>query len=254
VLALPCRDKRINDAQGNTGDAMGYPIFPSDRFGLIVDLMNMNPTSKPVYLTMYYDYVEGHGPKLGEVKPVWFDVAQCGTSEVGGGSAGSSFAVSSSPWYANFEGDVLGIGGHIHDGGTGIDIVVNKEVVCTSHAYYGSNEEAKIRADIIKDGGIPNNRPGSDPSSMAMAGMAGGHGHGAGKHIISMSVCGDMAGYNGSPVEPLKMKKLVKGQNWLVTAHYDYKKHDGMKSNFGGMDNVMGISIMFVKTAKIRTG
>jgi hypothetical protein len=84
----------------------------------------------------------------------------------------------------------------------------------------------------------------------------GGHGHAGGKHIVSMSVCGKgMAEHNGSPLAPLGLEKLVKGQKWDLEAFYDYKKYDGMKSNFGGMDNVMGISIMYVKTTpRIRSG
>jgi hypothetical protein len=88
-----------------------------------------------------------------------------------------------------------------------------------------------------------------------MSGVGGsGHGHAGGKHIIAMSMCGDkMAGFNGSPVSQIGVSKLVKGQTWALEAFYDYKKFQGMKNNFGGMDNVMGISIMYVKTnPKIR--
>jgi hypothetical protein len=169
---------------------------------------------------MYYDYVEGKPAGFAQIKPVWFDVAQCGTSEIGGGSAGSAFKISSSPWIANFEGEVMGVGGHIHDGGTHLNVVVNGEVVCTSQAAYGSNEEAKSRADIIKEGGIPPPNAGQDSSSTS---TAEGHGHSGGQHIISMNVCGDMSGYNGSPTTPLKIKKLVKGQSWKIDAYYDYK-------------------------------
>jgi hypothetical protein len=234
-------------------------VFPADRFGLIADLMNMNPTSKQVYMTMYYDYVEGHPSGWDEIKPVWFDVAQCGTSEVGGGAAGSSFKIASSPWSANFEGEVMGVGGHIHDGGTHLDIIAGSEVACTSSAYYGSGEQARARADIIKAGGVPNATidQSMSPSSMSMpagksggGGGGGGHDHASGKHIIAMSVCGTLAGYNGSPVSPLKVAKVTKGQSWTIRAYYDYKKFNGMKSNSGGMDNVMGIAIMFVRTAK----
>jgi hypothetical protein len=75
--------------------------------------MNMNPTSKRVWLTMYYDYVDGIPSNFEEVKPVWLDAFQCGTSERGGGAAGSSFSIASGPWSANFEGDILGLGGHL---------------------------------------------------------------------------------------------------------------------------------------------
>jgi hypothetical protein len=53
--------------------------------------MNMNTAAKQVYLTIYYDYVDGHPNHMEEVKPVWLDAAQCGTSEISGRSAGSKF-------------------------------------------------------------------------------------------------------------------------------------------------------------------
>jgi len=242
------------------GDAVpvkvGYPVFASDRFGLIADLMNMNPQGKQVYMTMYYDYVDGHPEGWEEIKPVWFDVAQCGTSEVGGRSAGSAFAISASPWTANFDGEVMGVGGHIHDGGTHLEVISGGQVACTSTAYYGSNADAKFRADVIKAGGVPNaSIPLTNPGGGAMPAAGGGHGHDGGQHIIAMAVCGTLAGHNGSPVSPLKVSKVTKGSVWNIKAYYDYKKRDGMKNNWGGMDNVMGIAIMFVKASKkMRTG
>jgi hypothetical protein len=226
---------------------VGYPVFAADRFGLIADLMNMNPTSKQVWMTMYYDYVEDHPSGFDEMKPVWFDVAQCGISEVGGGTAGSNFKISSSPWTANFDGEIMGVGGHIHDGGVNLEVVSQGQVVCNSSAWYGTNEEAKKRADIIRTGGIPS--PNLGPS-IQMGSGSGGHDHAGGQHIIAMSVCGEMAPHNGSPASPLKSSKVTKGTSWTIKAYYDYKKFAGMKSNSGGMDTVMGISIMFVRASK----
>lgn len=62
---------------------------------------------------MYYDFVEDHPAGWDEIKPVWFDVAQCGTSEVGGGQAGGDFKIASGAWTANFEGEVMGVGGYV---------------------------------------------------------------------------------------------------------------------------------------------
>jgi len=263
VGSLPASSERIfssgnertmvffNSPVGKESNAkVGYPVYPADRFGLIADLMNMNPSSKQVYMTMYYDYVEDHPAGFGEVKPVWFDVAQCGTSEIGGGTAGSKFTISALPWTANFDGEVLSIGGHIHDGGTHLDVTANGKVACTSTAYYGTNAEAKARADIIKDGGIPPTTINVKEDHSNMAGMSGGHA--GGQHIVAMSVCGESVEGNGSQWGPLNVKNLAKGQSWALNAYYDYKVRQGMKNNRGGMDNVMGISIMFVKTVKKR--
>jgi len=268
IGALPATSERIfssgnertvaffNPPSSNMTKA-GYPVYTADRFGLITDLMNMNPQSKTVYMTMYYDYVDGTGADWADVKPVWFDVAQCGTSEVGGGTAGSSFQISSLPWSANFDGEILSMGGHIHDGGTKLDILVDRRVACTSAPYYGSNEEARARANIVKAGNIPPVPGSKEALELKGAGKMGGdagHGHAGGQHVVAMSVCAadTSASFNGSPASPLQQRKLVKGQSWTVTAYYNYKEHQGMKNNWGGMDTVMGISIMFVKNNKKR--
>src|ERR1700712_4381101 len=118
----------------------------------------------------------------------------------------------------------MGVGGHIHDGGTNREVVSNGQVACDSTAWYGTNEEAKKRADIIKAGGVPSAQLApSVPISASPAG-AGGHDHAGGQHIIAMSVCGELAGHNGSPVGALKVSKVTKGQSWTIRAYYDYKK------------------------------
>jgi hypothetical protein len=62
-------------------EKIGYKINAADRFGIIMELMNMNPADKEVFFTVTYDIVEGH-PYTESVKPVWFDARNCGTSHV----------------------------------------------------------------------------------------------------------------------------------------------------------------------------
>jgi hypothetical protein len=284
--------------------------------------MNMNMQAKEAYLTIYYDYVDGHPAAMSEVKPVWLDAFQCGTSEVSGRTPGAKFDFASTPWVANFDGEVLGAGGHLHDGGTQLDVIVDSKVICSSVPTYGTDEEALQRANIAKSGGIASARPGMSPSrrdlseQMAIEDMldepkgksqgrararpapgppgagpppaksaappaapaaksgaaptaaaaaaaptakggdppakaAGGHGgHAGGKHIIAMSICADnKSGIKDIPISPLGIKDLKKGQRWTLRAYYDYAKYSGMKNNFGGQSTVMGISIMYAKTA-----
>jgi len=239
---------------------MGYPVYSKDRFGLITDLMNMNAGAKTVYLTMYYDYVDGHPSHFQEVKPVWFDVAQCGISEVSGRAPGAKFDVRASAWTANFDGEVLQAGGHLHDGGTAIDLIVDGKTVCKSTPTYGTDEEIMVRARAaIKGEVLP--LPGKHSSTKAVApppetgAKSGGHGHMGGKHIMAMTICSDSnRDINGLPVVPWEIKKVKKGQSWVLKASYDYNQHAGMKKgNTNSMSSVMGIAIMFVKTAVKRT-
>lgn len=141
---------------------------------------------------------------------------------------------------------------HIHDGGVHLEVISGGQVSCDSRAWYASAEESKKRAAIVMAGGYPSpDMPPSLPISAvpAMPGMpAGGHDHAGGQHIVAMGVCGEIGGYNGSPKSPLKIEKVVKGTPWKIQAYYDYKQFNGMKNNRGGMDTVMGIAIMFVRT------
>jgi hypothetical protein len=212
--------------------------------------MNMNIGSKQVYLTIYYDYVDGHPANFKEVKPVWMDAAQCGTSEVYGRNPGAKFDFASPAWVANFEGEIMGAGGHLHDGGTKLDILADKKVVCTSVPTYGTDEQARIRATAAIKGDIA---PLPDQSAMSahssMPGMSGGSGHMSANHIIAMSICADNeSGLKNMPISTLGIHRVKKGQNWTLKAYYDYNAHTGMKGSLGSMSSVMGISIMYVKT------
>jgi hypothetical protein len=269
---------------------LGYPIYPADRFGIIVDLMNMNMQAKEAYLTIYYDYIDGHPANMGEVKPVWLDAFQCMTSEIGGRSANAKFDFASTPWIANFEGEVLGTGGHLHDGGTHLDVLVNNKVICESVPTYGTDEEALARANIAKEGGIATAKPGGGMSKQVRRDMeyntlddpkrggaknqarpadppkqagsapktggeakAGHGGHAMGKHIIAMSICADnKSGIKNIPISPLGIKDLKKGQSWTLKAYYDYTKFGPMANGRGTPSTVMGISIMYAKTATKR--
>ena len=93
------------------------------------------------------------------------------------------------------------------------------------------------------------------PKDMAASAKSGGgHSHGGGRHIIAMSICSEnKAKLTGLPLTSMNIKDLKKGQKWVLKATYDYNKHMGMKQ--GGtqkMSSVMGIAIMYVKTATKR--
>jgi hypothetical protein len=59
----------------------GYKLNKGDKLAALVELMNQTPEDQTVYLTMTYDLIQGH-PFKDEIKMVWFDVRQCGSSEV----------------------------------------------------------------------------------------------------------------------------------------------------------------------------
>jgi len=212
------------DILGAEKTKWGYHIKRSDNFGFIVDLMNMNMQDKTVFLTMYYDVVDGPLPAgWDDIKVVWFDANQCGTSEIRPKSQSGSYNVASSYWRPNFEGRILGVGGHLHDGGVDLDIIEGKTKLCTSKASYGETKE------YLTFGGKGGGHGG-------MAGMNNGHDTPE-AHISRMTAC-----YID---RVLPVTHVKKGQQWYVEAHYDYNKFQGMKDK-GYQSEVMAIALMYV--------
>lgn len=84
----------------------GYKLQSADKFAALVELMNENMFDVQVWMTMTYDYVEGH-PFKDDVKCVWFDVRQCGTSEINPPKGQRKFALDYQ-WKASIDGEVIG--------------------------------------------------------------------------------------------------------------------------------------------------
>jgi hypothetical protein len=193
---------------------LGYHLYPTDKFSFIVDLMNENKQDKTVYMYLTYDYIEGHPKGVDNIKAIWLDVAQCGTSEIIPPVQRGKF-VSQYNWVANIEGEILGAGGvrpspllslpltllqHVHDGGTHLTLDVDGKLVCDSVATYGTGSGGMAMAGGAMAGG-----------SHAEGGKAASGGKG--EHITSMSACFD---------DKLGVKELKKGQKWNMKAFYDY--------------------------------
>jgi len=218
------------DEMGSGEKKAGYHLKSSDSYGFIVDLMNMNSADKTVYLTMYYDYIEGPLPAgWDDIKTIWFDVNQCGTSEYSPPKQSGSFTITSSRWSPNISGRILGVGGHLHDGGISVDINYGTDkTLCKSKAAYA---ESKEYINWGGKGGMAGMNMKRDISAAAM-GVAE-------KHISSMTEC-----YAGR--DPMPVKTVQKGQSWYVQAHYDYSTHTGNKDSRGRQQEVMGIALMFI--------
>jgi hypothetical protein len=186
---------------------------------------------KTVYMTMTYDYVEGRPAGIGNVKAIWLDAAQCGTSEIFPPKQTGDYSVKYT-WTANINGEILGAGGHLHDGGTHLTLSVDGKQICDSVATYGSGK-AGMGGPAMggMDGGEKATAPKGAAPSLAKQ-----------EHITAMSGCFD---------DKLGLKELKKGQKWTLEAFYDYSKHAGMTHGNGKQENVMGIAIMYIKNPKI---
>jgi hypothetical protein len=210
-----------------SGKKVGYFIEKTDDFRYIVDLMNMNMHNVKVYVTMTYDIFDGPYPEGWEtLTPIWLDVNQCGMSDVHPTDPKGKFTITSDPWKATIEGQVAGMGTHLHDGGDVLRVVVNDTIsACNSVAKYGETPEY-----------IWTPPPGGMKSDSDI--------HIAEKHISSMSTC--YFADNG-------VKEMKKGQEWTLKGDYDYTKYDGESEN-GEASEIMAIALVYVSQPRQRTG
>jgi hypothetical protein len=199
-----------------TGRNVGYKVKKTDKFALIVDLMNENMADSVVHLTITYDILTpAESANYDDMKPVWFDVAQCLTSEWPPPYNEGNYTVPAATWVANFDGQVIGAAGHLHDGGQRVTLTVDGKKVCSSDATYGGSPEYIQKTSM--------------------------HTNSALEHISKMSLC------VGPKFELAEMKK---GQKWNLKAEYDYTKNKGMIHGDGKQSTVMGIAIMYVRVKK----
>lgn len=164
---------------------------------------------------MTYDLLDGPLPQgWKDVKVVWFDANQCGTSEVNPPKQSGKFVISSGTWKPNFDGEILGVGGHMHDGGESVKIHVGNDITCNTVAKYAETSEYKF-------GGMK-------------MGAAGGV---ATDHISSINAC---------YFEEMKVRTLSPDQVWQIKGHYDYDTFAGNKNERGRQESIMAIALMYV--------
>ncbi|HEY8546649.1 MAG TPA: hypothetical protein VIL36_16430 [Acidimicrobiales bacterium] len=142
----------------------GYRVNGYSTFNMIYELANMQAAAQNVIIRMHYEWVPASTPGIRNVEPIWFDVAQCGFSTV---SVPQGRSERSWTWWVNRPGDIVAIGGHIHDGGENIEIRNDStgRVICNSVAGYG---ESPLYIDHHGEGHI---------SSMSKCHSTGGEPH-----------------------------------------------------------------------------
>jgi hypothetical protein len=164
---------------------------------------------------MTWDFLDGYVQDFDDIQPVWLDVRQCGTSEVISPHTNNVFSIGAD-WTPDFSGEILGAGGHVHDGGTSLKLSLDEKVLCDSKASYGGNKEYIAPSD---------GRTGS---------------HGKIEHISSMTGC--------SGAVEFKNVTLKAGQHWKIEGFYDYDKHKPSAHRDGDdVDTVMGLALMYIR-------
>jgi len=193
-----------------------FPISKSDGFSAQLELMNMIDQPLDVWITIDYEFLPGPKPaNFLSAKALWLDVTNCGVSSVKPPSGKTQFKLASRPWTSAYDGQMLGVGGHLHDGGTNVNIYHNNQVMCNSKAQYDEPQmKGMAKGMTRRDGG-----PHGANDNMA--------------HIKQMGTC--------SALGPIK-----KGDTIFIDANYDFNKFQGMKSKAGAYTEVMGIAILYV--------
>jgi len=201
-------------ATANGGSA--YHLDSADKFFFLVELMNMNMQDATVYITMYYDIIEGPLPSgWQDIKTVFLDANSCKSSEVKSPAGKTVFDIASRPWKPNVEGRIVDSLGHLHDGGTEIDInVTGSQPLCKSKAVYADKPEYVFRE-----------------TSMAM------HGDKVARdHISTMANCGP---------NDIRVPNMSRDQSWTTRGSYDYGKHSANLEG-GAPSEIMAIAIVLV--------
>jgi stress up-regulated protein Nod 19 len=116
----------------------GYGYYVGNgSFNLIWDLASMSRERETVsYQVTFLWMPASEAGDMTDLEPVWFDVDQCGDSNI---DLPAGQSTRTWTWNANRVGDIVGIGGHLHNGGVNIQITNDStgQTICDSVAGYG---------------------------------------------------------------------------------------------------------------------
>jgi len=197
----------------------GYYIGPQDVTIFTAELMNQAMFNQSAVVTVTFSYILSSPATkhIQHITPIWLDIGGCGDSDLPA-FANTTFSYTSPAWKSTVKGRVVMAGGHLHDGGTDIKLLKGNVTMagCDLQAKYGQT-------------------PGyiDGPDSMEMGGMSGGgEMQYMGMHVSSIPTCEGM--------------KIKKGEILSVQAMYDTRKYVPMMDDDGMLDDIMGISILYV--------
>lgn len=119
----------------------GYGYYLGDQpLWAMAELMNMSAYPQQVYVEMDISYVDDPGAELKKVTPIWLDIDNCGDSQytIPAGESNTTWT-----WTSTVSGDIVLVGGHVHDHGLGITLSnrTHDEEICRSVAGYGTNPD-----------------------------------------------------------------------------------------------------------------
>jgi hypothetical protein len=124
------------------GKKTGYYIKKESPIMMNIDIVNSNKDDMNVYASADMEYIPGKPAEYLDVSPVFVPVTAC---DAGFGLPGivqmpkgqTKFGLKSDGIIAGEDSILFLFRGHMHDGGSNVEIKVNDKVVCDSRALYG---------------------------------------------------------------------------------------------------------------------
>jgi hypothetical protein len=121
----------------------GYYLAPNDKMAMVIDIMNMDVILQEVVFSVTWEYIPSPPNKFEKLALYWLDIGGCGSSYKPGQSL-SDFHYSSPTKKSRTTGRVAAIAGHLHDGGTHLEVKKNGKIVCDSEDYYRGRHISNI--------------------------------------------------------------------------------------------------------------
>jgi hypothetical protein len=194
----------------------GYLIRDSDELLMQTEILNQEVAEKQVWVAYEFEILPKVPQDYQQTRVIWISANQtaCATQldeNVGNVAPPNdkSFTFVSEHWTSLYDGDLLAMGGHLHDGGLNVQIFQNDKLICDSQAVYESGGDMKKRW------------VGEDRMTVGDT------------HLAKMGGC-TMVG------------KVHKGDKFHVTASYDFVQHPGMVDKEGKLAPIMALGTMFI--------
>ena len=116
-------------------DGYGYRLRSWDSWNLLVELMNMMPDARSVYLTVTFTY-RPWWENVKPVKPVWLDIDQCSDSTY---AITAGLSEATYDWQVTVPGKVITVAGHLHEYGRWLELTNASrggQLICRSSATW----------------------------------------------------------------------------------------------------------------------
>jgi len=115
----------------------------SDTFLLEAEIVNYNPENTTIYITLETEYLDQVPPGYLDASTLIFSATGCNSPGYRPPGAAKAYNFTSELFSMNRDGYLLNMRGHLHDGGTSIQMFLNENLACESFPKYENLPGAK---------------------------------------------------------------------------------------------------------------